>query len=116
MDIPAPAGRARAHIAAAGRRVILDCRECFLSRGEIRLQVEGFSCTRLFILVLGSGILLGAASGCHRPPAPDVMATVNGKEITRAELDKYYKSTVGDAPQEPSAEQADIVRLNILKG
>ena len=43
------------------------------------------------------------------------MATVNGKEITRAELDKYYKSTVGDAPQEPSAEQADIVRLNILR-
>ena len=46
---------------------------------------------------------------------PDVMATVNGKPITRAELDKYYKSTVGDAPQEPSTEQADIVRLNILR-
>ena len=43
------------------------------------------------------------------------MATVNGKEITRAELEKYYKSTVGDAPQEPSAEAADIVRLNILR-
>ncbi len=56
-----------------------------------------------------------AAIGCQRPPAPDVMATVNGKEITRAELEKYYKSTVGDAPQEPSPEQADIVRLNILR-
>lgn len=44
------------------------------------------------------------------------MATVNGKEISRSELEKYYKSTVGDTPQEPSAEQADIVRLNILRG
>jgi peptidyl-prolyl cis-trans isomerase SurA len=43
------------------------------------------------------------------------MATVNAKEITRAELEKYYKSTVGDAPREPSAEQADIVRLNVLR-
>ncbi len=43
------------------------------------------------------------------------MATVNGKEITKAELDKYYKSSVGDAPQEPSAEQANIVRLQILR-
>ena len=78
------------------------------------MQVEGFSRTRLRIFLLGTGILLLAASGCHRPPSPDVMATVNGKEITRAELDKYYKGTVGDAPKEPSAEQADIVRLNIL--
>jgi len=43
------------------------------------------------------------------------MATVNGKEISRAELEKYYKSTVGETPQEPSAEQADIVRLQILR-
>lgn len=78
------------------------------------MQVEGFSRTRLRILLLGSGILL-AASGCHPTLSPDVMATVNGKEITRAELEKYYKSTVGDTPQEPSKEQADIVRLNILR-
>jgi peptidyl-prolyl cis-trans isomerase SurA len=79
------------------------------------LQVEGFSRTRLRIWFLGSGILLAAASGCHRTLPPDVMATVNGKEITRAELEKYYKSNVGDTPQEPSAEQADIVRLNVLR-
>lgn len=79
------------------------------------MQVEGFSRTRFCILLLGSGVLLGAASGCHRTLSPDVMATVNGKEITRGELEKYYKSTVGDTPQEPSKEQADIVRLNILR-
>jgi parvulin-like peptidyl-prolyl isomerase len=42
------------------------------------------------------------------------MATVNGKEITRTEVEKYYKASLGENPQEPSPEQADIVRLNIL--
>lgn len=54
-------------------------------------------------------------AGCHHPPSPDVMATVNGKEIMRAELDKYYKASLGDNPQQPSAEQAQIVRLDILR-
>ena len=43
------------------------------------------------------------------------MATVNGKDILRSELEKYYKANLGDNPQKPSAEQADIVRLNILR-
>jgi peptidyl-prolyl cis-trans isomerase SurA len=54
-------------------------------------------------------------AGCHRPPAPDVVATVNGKDILRADLERYYKASLEDNPQQPSAEQADIVRLNILK-
>jgi peptidyl-prolyl cis-trans isomerase SurA len=53
-------------------------------------------------------------AGCHHPPAPDVMATVNGKDILRSDLEKYYKANLGDNPQEPSPEQANIVRLNIL--
>ena len=43
------------------------------------------------------------------------MATVNGKEIGRGELEKYYKAKLGDTPEEPSAEQANIVRLNVLR-
>ncbi len=43
------------------------------------------------------------------------MATVNGKDILRSELEKYYKANLGDSAQQPSPEQADIVRLNILK-
>jgi len=42
------------------------------------------------------------------------MATVNGKEIIKTDMEKYYKASLGDTPQEPSAEQANIVRLNIL--
>jgi peptidyl-prolyl cis-trans isomerase SurA len=44
------------------------------------------------------------------------MATVNGKNIMRSELEKYYKANLGDNTQKPSPEQADIVRLNILRG
>ena len=54
-------------------------------------------------------------SACLRSPSPDVMATVNGKDILRADVEKIYKANLGDNPQKPSAEQADIVRLNILR-
>jgi len=54
-------------------------------------------------------------AACRKAPSPDVMATVNGKEISRSELEKAYKASIGDNPQEPSAEQANIVRLNLLR-
>ncbi len=81
------------------------------------MQVESFFRTKSHVvaLILCSGTLLTAVAGCHRTPAPDVMATVNGKEIMRADLDKYYKANLGDNPQKPTPEQADIVRLNILR-
>jgi peptidyl-prolyl cis-trans isomerase SurA len=65
------------------------------------------------------GALLAVASGCHRSPAPDVVATVNGKDILRADLDRQYqivKINQGPAPEDPSPEQADIARLTILRG
>jgi peptidyl-prolyl cis-trans isomerase SurA len=43
------------------------------------------------------------------------MATVNGKEILNSEVEKYYKASLGDNAQTPSDEQANIVRLNILR-
>jgi peptidyl-prolyl cis-trans isomerase SurA len=43
------------------------------------------------------------------------MATVNSKEILRSDLEKYYKANLSDSAPKPSAEQADIVRLNILR-
>jgi len=42
------------------------------------------------------------------------MATVNGKQILRSELEKYYKANLSENAPKPSPEQADIVRLNIL--
>ena len=79
------------------------------------MQVEArFLQYRLAVPILACGLVAVALAGCHRPPSPDVMATVNGKDILRADVEKYYKASLGDNPQEPSSEQANIVRLNIL--
>lgn len=84
-----------------------------------RLQVEGFlkRCKPL-AFALSSTLLLIPFAGCHHAPSPDVMATVNGKDISRSDLDKAYnnyKANQGEAPQQPSAEQANMVRLSLLQ-
>jgi peptidyl-prolyl cis-trans isomerase SurA len=79
------------------------------------LHIEAFIRTRSAVLFFLSGAILAAIAGCHGAPAPDVMATVNGKEIMRSEVEKYYLATLGENPQQPSAEQANIVRLNVLR-
>jgi peptidyl-prolyl cis-trans isomerase SurA len=54
--------------------------------------------------------------GCSsKQVGADVMATVNGRKITRSEVQKYYDNQVAQSPQKPSAEQADTLRLNILR-
>jgi peptidyl-prolyl cis-trans isomerase SurA len=54
-------------------------------------------------------------AGCHQKPGADVVATVNGHPIMRVDLDKAYRDQLGDNPQEqPSAEQADSLRLQLL--
>jgi len=56
------------------------------------------------------------AVACNGPKGgPDVMATVNGHKIERAEVDKYYNNQIAGAPQKPSDEQADSLRLSVLK-
>src|SRR6185437_12092065 len=52
--------------------------------------------------------------GCHRSPSADVVATVNGKEILRADLERYYQTSLGDNLQKPSPVEADIRRLQVL--
>jgi peptidyl-prolyl cis-trans isomerase SurA len=64
-------------------------------------------------LLFGSAVFVTVA-GCHRSPSGDVVATVNGKEISRAELQRIYQIDMGNNPQQPSPEEADIRRLNEL--
>jgi peptidyl-prolyl cis-trans isomerase SurA len=61
-----------------------------------------------------SAVLVGC-EGCHRSPSADVVATVNGKEILRADLDRHYQIQLGENPQKPSQQEADILRLNLLR-
>lgn len=88
--------------------------------GDTRLQVEAFfpSRTRSTALILLTLALLSAGSGCHRSPAPDVVATVNGKDILRSELERQFqvwKISQGEAPQDPAPERTDLARLSILR-
>jgi len=64
-------------------------------------------------LACASALILLA--GCHNAPQADVAATVNGKPISRAELDKYYKNAHAENPKPPTPEQIGIQRLNILQ-
>jgi peptidyl-prolyl cis-trans isomerase SurA len=61
-----------------------------------------------------SGVLL--ASGCSsKQGGDDVMAKVNGRKILTAEVDKYYRNQTAGSPQQPSGEQADSLKLSILR-
>jgi peptidyl-prolyl cis-trans isomerase SurA len=68
--------------------------------------------------MLVPAIFLLALSGCKAKPNADVVATVNGHPIMRAEMEKMYVAQLGDAqPQQeqPSPEQADSLRLGVLR-
>ena len=54
-------------------------------------------------LPLAAMVLAAAAAGCNKEArhAPDVWAVVNGKEIKRDEVDKYYRTRVNPEGQEP---------------
>ena len=56
-------------------------------------------------------------AGCKTQPAADVVATVNGHPILRADLDKAYTDNLGDAVnqgQDQTPESADSARLMLL--
>jgi peptidyl-prolyl cis-trans isomerase SurA len=67
------------------------------------------------LILLGAALLPGI-SGCHRSPSADVVATVNGKEILRADLERYYQASLANNQQALSPVEANIRRLQILHG
>jgi len=60
---------------------------------------------------------LAMATGCKQKaqPSPDVWAVVNGQEIKRDDVDKYYRTRVNPDGQEPSQEEALSLKLNVLE-
>ncbi len=67
-------------------------------------------------LLLPTAMALAMGAGCKQKaqPAPDVWAVVNGQEIKRDEVDKYYRTRVNPEGQEPSQEEALSLKLNVL--
>src|SRR5712664_4063655 len=63
-----------------------------------------------------AAMVFAAGAGCNKEAhhAPDVWAVVNGKEIKRDEVDKYYRTRVNPEEQEPSLEESLSQKLNVL--
>ena len=59
---------------------------------------------------------LTMAYGCQKPsqPAEGVWAVVDGKDITRTEVDKFYRTQLNPDAPEPSQDEALSLKLNIL--
>lgn len=62
-------------------------------------------------------LIAAALAGCNHARNADVVATVNGKAIMKAEMEKAYQAQLGEAQQQqqPTAVQADSLRLNVLR-
>ena len=62
-----------------------------------------------------AGLVFSVLAGCKPSEhhAADVWATVNGTEIKRDEIEKYYRSQVNPEGQEPSQEEALSLKLNV---
>lgn len=71
--------------------------------------------TALYLAVGTVSLVLVA--GCNRGHSADVVATVNGHAIMKADMEKVYTAQLGEAQQQqqPTHEQADSLRLNVLK-
>ena len=67
----------------------------------------------LALALLAAGVCV---VGCKKEtaPGPDVWAVVNGKEIQRAEVEKYFRTRVNAEGPAPSQEEALSLKLNIL--
>ncbi|HXY00161.1 MAG TPA: peptidylprolyl isomerase [Candidatus Limnocylindrales bacterium] len=62
-------------------------------------------------------MLLSVLAGCKQQEhhAPDVWAVVNGTEIKRDEVEKYYRSRINPEAQEASAEEVLSGKLNVIE-
>lgn len=67
---------------------------------------------RAAVLALAAACLI---AGCQRSHSPDTLAMVNGKPILRSDVETRYQDTLGQSNQHPSREQADIIRLNVVR-
>ena len=71
---------------------------------------------RMALLLPAAAMALSMGVGCKQKsqPSPDVWAVVNGQEIKRDDVDKYYRTRVNPDGQTPSQEEALSLKLNVL--
>lgn len=69
---------------------------------------------RISILMALAVCAIAASCKKEAAPGPDVWAVVNGKEISRTEVEKYYRSRVNAEAPAPSLEESLSLKLSIL--
>ncbi len=69
---------------------------------------------RSLTALLGTALL--ALTGCHKGAGPDDLATVNGKPIKQADVDRVYAQQLQNNPQQqpPTTEQSNSLKLGII--
>jgi peptidyl-prolyl cis-trans isomerase SurA len=89
----------------------------FRTKGEATVSSRRLAEVHLFpYKIATAAIFLLALAGCRqqRQPSPDVWAIVNGQEIRRDDVEKYYRTQVSPDGQEPSQEESLSLKLNVL--
>ena len=66
----------------------------------------------LLALLAVSGLLVGCSSSTS--VSDDIVARVNAKEITAAELEKQYQARISGAPQLPTPEESQALKFQLL--
>src|SRR5436309_4613478 len=68
----------------------------------------------LSISALIAALLVLASCGSASKASADVVARVNGRDITTAQLEKQFQNRLNGAEQPPSAEEAQDLKLQVL--
>lgn len=69
---------------------------------------------KILVLAVLAACALAASCKKETAPGPDVWAVVNGKQIQRSEVEKYYRTRVNAEAPEPSQEESLSLKLSIL--
>jgi peptidyl-prolyl cis-trans isomerase SurA len=65
--------------------------------------------------VVSSAVLVVCACACKHAVSDNVAATVNGRIITYADLDKQYQAQFMSSSEKPSSDQMEIQKLEVLR-
>jgi peptidyl-prolyl cis-trans isomerase SurA len=81
-------------------------------RGPVRTALQRTA--KICTVTMTGALFFAALAGCTRTPNPDVWATVNGHPITESEVNKYYQNQVSSRQQQPTSDEAAMLKLEIL--
>ncbi len=82
------------------------------SRGPLKMALQRSA--KIGTVAMTGALFFASFAGCKRMPNPDVWATVNGHPITESEVNKYYQNQISSRQQQPTSDEAAMLKLEIL--